>query len=331
MFAGGYGTDIGVFLLDYSTGAITAKSTLSAGDPFPSFLAVRPGGANLYAVGEATAGRVGAYSIDLKNSTIAYLGGVSSAGNGPAFVSVDATGKWVMVANYGDGTTAIFPILGDGKLGPPTDTRSVGANAHMIAADATSTHVYVPCLGADYVAQFAFDSTTGKLSPMTPPTVSVSAGSGPRHLAFHPDGDHVYVINEKTSSVGSFTLDANGGLLATGTISTLPVGFSGTNTGAEIAVHPTGAWVYASNRGHDSIAVFSVNPTSGKLSLVGHTKTNGTTPRSFAIDANGAFLYVANQGTGAIRSFAIDAAAGTLSPGAGSVDFLLASTVALLF
>ncbi len=314
LFASGYGADLSVFQADPTSGALTSKGKLAAGDPSPSFLAIRPGGTHLYAVGESTAGRVGAYAIDPGSGALTYLGGVSSQGNGPAFVSVDATGQWVMVANYGDGTVAVFPILADGKLGPPSDTRTVGANAHMIATDPSNAYVYVPCLGADYVAQFLFDDKTGKLTPNATPTIATAAGAGPRHIAFHPDGEHAYVINEKTSSLTAYGLNAaTGTLKPLATVSTLPVGFSGSNTGAEVWVHPTGAFVYASNRGDDSIAVFAVDPAVGKLTLKGHTKTGGTTPRSFALDLAGSLLYAANQGSGTITTFAVDPTTGTLS------------------
>lgn len=331
-FASGYGANLHVLTVDPASGVLTPAGTSPAGDPSPSFLAVRPGATHLYAVGEATAGRVGAYAIDRTRGTLSYLGGVSSQGDGPAHVSVDATGKWVMVANYGDGSVAVLPIAADGKLGAPSDTRAVGANAHMIVADPSNKFVFVPCLGADYVAQFTFDATTGKLTPNTPANVATAAGAGPRHLAMHPDGAHAYLINEKASTVTSLALDTSTGRLsALDTVSTLPVGFSGSNTGAEVWVHPSGKFVYASNRGDDSIAVFTVDAATGKLTPKAHTKTAGTIPRSFTLDPAGAFLYAANQGSGTLTSFAIDPAQGTLTKAAGGAAVASVTFVGLVW
>ncbi len=330
LFASGNGADLATFQADPKSGALTLKGKLAAGDPSPSFLAIRPGGTHLYAVGESTAGRVGAYAIHPSTGALTYLGSVSSQGDGPAFVSVDATGKWVLVANYGDGTVAVFPIQADGKLGAPSDTRAVGANAHMIATDPSNAYVFVPCLGADYVAQFLFDDKTGKLTPNATPTVATASGAGPRHIAFHPDGAHAYVISELTSSLTTYGLNAaTGTLTPLATVSTLPVGFSGSNTGAEVSVHPTGAFVYASNRGDDSIAVFAVDPAAGTLTLKGHTKTGGTTPRSFALDLAGTLLYAANQGSGTVTPFAVNPATGTLSPIGAAVTVPSATFVGL--
>jgi 6-phosphogluconolactonase len=332
VFASGYGADLNVFSVDPATGALAPTSSVAAGDPSPSFLAVRPGGAHLYAVGESAAGRVGAYAIDRKTGALSYLGGVSSQGNGPAFVSVDHTGAWAMVANYGDGTTAVFPIGADGKLGAPSDTRNVGANAHMIVTDPSNKFVFVPCLGADYVAQFTFDAATGKLTPNTPAHVATAAGAGPRHIAFHPGGAHAYLLNETASTITSFALDAATGKLSElDTTTTLPAGFTGTNTGAEVWVHPSGKFVYTSNRGDDSIAVFAVDPATFKLTATAHTKTGGTTPRSFGLDPTGAYLYAANQGSGTLTTFAVDPAQGTLTKGAGSAAVPSASFVGVVW
>lgn len=315
-YASGYGTDIDVFAVDPTTGVLAARSSITAGDPSPSFLALRPGGANLYAVGETSPGRVGAYAIAKDGGALTYLGGVSSTGNGPAHVSVDPSGKWVMVANYGDGAIAVYPIGGDGTLGSPSDTRNAGMNAHMIVADASDHFVFVPCLGSDYVAQYRFDAATGVLAPNDPPTFTTASGAGPRHIAFHPDGKHAYLVDETVSVIESLAFDPATGLLSRiETQSTRAAGASGKNTDAEVAVHPSGKWVYASNRGDDDIAVFAVDGATGKLTLVENAKTGGQTPRSFGLDPSGAFLYVANQdGGGELTSFAVSAADGRLSP-----------------
>ncbi|HEX7664224.1 MAG TPA: beta-propeller fold lactonase family protein, partial [Polyangiaceae bacterium] len=285
VYASGYGTDITVYAADTAATTLTKKSSVAAGDTSPSFLAMRPGDANLYAVSEASpTGRVGAYSVDATSGALTYLSGVSSQGNGPAFLSVDPSGKYVLVANYGDGGIAVLPIQSDGKLGTPTDTRNAGKNAHMMIADASDKYVFVPCLGSDYVAQYTFDASTGTLSPNTPPTFSMPAKSGPRHLALHPNGKWAYLVSETSSSITSLTISATGTLGNAVTQTTVPGTFKGKNTDAEVVVHPSGKWVYASNRGDDSIAIFAVDATNGTLTPTGTTKTGGKTPRSFAVD-----------------------------------------------
>lgn len=313
-YANGYGPDVTVFAVDAAAKTLTMSSSVAAGDASPSFLAARPGGANLYAVGEISPkGRVGAYAVDTTTGALTYSSGVSSQGNGPAFLSVDPSGKWVFVANYGDGAIAVLPILPDGTLGAPTDTRNAGKNAHMIIADATDKHVYVPCLGSDYVAEYTFDATTGKLAPSTPPTFATAAKAGPRHLALHPNGKFAYLVNETASTITSLVISATGTLGSPVSQTTRAPGSSGSNTGAEVAVHPSGNWVYASNRGDDSIAVFSVDPTTGKLTPVSNTKTLGKSPRSFAIDPTGTMLVAANQGSGTLTTFGISATDGALT------------------
>jgi 6-phosphogluconolactonase len=327
-YASGYGPDLSVFAVDSTTGVLTPKSSVDAGDPSPSFLALRPGLKNLYAVGESTMGRVGAYAIDSQGA-LSYLGGVSSQGNGPAFVSVDPSGAWVLVANYGDGAIAVLPIQADGTLGAPTDTRVAGMNAHMMIADASDKFVFVPCLGSDYVAQFLFDAKTGKLSPNTPPVFNTAAGAGPRHLAFHPNGAYAYLLNETASTITSLSFSSSTGLLTEiETQSTLAADYAGPkNTGAEVAVHPSGKFVYASNRGDDSIAIFSVELTTGKLTPKAHPKTGGTTPRSFTLDPSGAHLYAANQGSNTITSFSISTADGSLTPVGSPISQTMASFI----
>jgi 6-phosphogluconolactonase len=183
----------------------------------------------------------------------------------------------------------------------------------MIVADPTNKFVFVPCKGADYIAEFTFDAVMGKLTPNAVARVATATGAGPRHIAFHPNGKLAFVINETNSTMASYTLDANSGQLALiETKSTLPSGFTGANTGAEVWVHPSGAWLLGSNRGDDSIVVFSVDG-GGHMTFKGTTKTGGTTPRDFTIDPTGAFVYVADQGSNDLRVFRFDAGAGTLT------------------
>jgi 6-phosphogluconolactonase len=330
-YASGYAPNIDVYSVDPSSGALTPKGNAASFGSSPSFLAVNPTATNLYAPDENATGRVGAYAIDHATGALTFLNSVSSTGNGPAFVGVYATGAHVFVANYGDGTVAVLPVQAGGKLGAATDSQNVGANAHMIVADPSGQFVFVPCKGADYVAQFHFDATMGKLTANATAHLATPAGSGPRHIAFHPTGKLAYLISETSSTMTALSLDTtNGTLSIIETKSTLPAGFTGTNTGAEVWVHPSGRFVYGSNRGDDSIVVFSIDQMTGKMTLVAHTKTGGTTPRDFTIDPTGAFLYAANQGSGTVVPFKIDANAGTLTPTATSINVASASFIGVV-
>jgi 6-phosphogluconolactonase len=330
-YGGGYSQNIAVFSVNASTGAFTAQAAAPVSAGNPSFLAVNPTSTNLYAANEQQAGRVSAFSINAKTGALTALNDVSSKGSGPAHVSVDATGKWVFVANYTDGAIAVLPVQANGSLGEATDTRNAGANAHQIVMDPSHTFVFVPCKGADYVAQYTFDKVAGKLSPNTTPTVASAQGAGPRHIAFHPTGKFAYVINELNSTMTSYSFDGTTGRLTTlESLSTLPAGFNGNNTGAEVWVHPSGKWVLGSNRGHNSLVVFGVDPATGKLSLKGHTPTGGNTPRHFGADPLGGLVYAANQDSGTITAFKLDAATGALTAGAASTNATSPSFIGLV-
>lgn len=331
-FASGYGPDIFAFSLDHTTGALGHATTTTAFGTAPSFLAVDRAATHLYAVDENATGRVGAYTIAGDGGALAFLDAVSSGGNGPPFVSVDATGRWVFVANYGDGTVSVLPVKPTGALGAPATTLTVGAEAHMIVADPSNRFVFVPCKGADYVAQFLFDASTGALTPNAVPHLATVAGAGPRHLAFHPNGRFVYLIDENSSTMTLLTLDATAGTLSeVQTVSTLPAGYSGpANTGAEVWVHPGGAWLFGSNRGDDSIAVFALDPATGRMTPKAFPKSGGTTPRDFTLDPTGTFLYAANQGTGNVVPFRFDASSGTLTPVSTPVSVTSASFVGVV-
>jgi 6-phosphogluconolactonase len=329
-YASGYGPNIDWFSVDGSTGALTLVGDIAAFGTSPSFLAVSPDVTHLYAVDENTPGRVGAYTIDATSGSLAFLGAVSSGGDGPPFVSVDATGKFVLVANYGDGSVSVLPVQADGSLAAAVDTKSVGVEAHMILTDPTNHFAFVPCLGSDYVAQFLFDATTGKLTPNAVPHVATASGAGPRHLAFHPNGRLAYLINETNSTLSLYGFDSTQGTLTEiQTVSTIPSTFTATNTAAEVRVHPSGSWVFGSNRGDDSIVVFSADPKSGSLTLVGFTPSGGMTPRDFTLDPSGTFLYAANQGTGNVVPFRFDSKAGTLTSVDTAVTVPSASFVGL--
>jgi 6-phosphogluconolactonase len=237
---------------------------------------------------------------------VAALGSaVDSRGTTPTHVRVDRSGRWVFAANYSDGVVGVFPIQADGSLGEAVDTETPGEQAHAVVIDPTNRYLFVPCKGSDRIAQFVFDAATGQLTPNTPPSIATAADAGPRHLALHPDGAHAYSINELDSTVTAFALE-NGVLRELHTLTSLPSGFRDSNTGAEIAVHPNGRFVYASNRGHNSLAIFAVGG-DGRLTAMGHEPTQGNTPRSFSIEPGGQWLLVANQNSRTVFRFDIGA------------------------
>lgn len=310
-YVAGYGPNIAWLDLDTATGALVPVGSIAAAQAQPSFLAMT--GTHLYAVSES-GNRVGAYRIDRATGALTFVDDAASGGTGPAHLSVDRAGKFVLVANYGSGAIAVLPIRSDGGVGAATQMLTAGANAHMILAAPGNQHVLVPCKGADYIAQYTFDPATGTLDPNSVPRVMTAAGAGPRHLAFAPDGAHAYLVNENDSTLVALAFDASTGRLsALQTLSTRATGATGANTGAEVAVHPSGKWVYASNRGDNDIAVFSIAPATGMVAATSHTPTGGMTPRAFAIDPTGKWLFAANQGSNTVIAFAIDPGTGGLT------------------
>lgn len=308
----GRGDDsIATFLLDRQTGTLTPQSQIDAGSG-PSFLAADPSHRHLYAVNEGS-GDVAAFAIDA-NGALAGLGQVSSAGSGPAYVSVDATGAWVLVANYGGGTVAVLPVQGDGSLGDAVDVESPGVNPHLIRTNAKNDLAFVPCKGSDRVAQYQFDDKTGKLAESTPASVDTAPGAGPRHLEFHPTLPMVYVINEMGDSVVVYDLDqASGTLSPIQTVPTLPDGVDGTdNYCADLHITPDGKFLYGSNRGNDSLVVYSVT-VEGTLIAIGYPSTGGSWPRNFGLDPNSDIVLVANQMSDNVVTFRRDQATGALT------------------
>lgn len=297
------------YTLDRSNGALSPLGTVDVGG-HPSFLAPRPNHQNLYAVDESN-NEVIAFAIDPSTGDLTELGRASSEGNGPAHVSVDRSGAWVFVANYGSGHVAVLPILEDGSVGEAVDVELAGANAHSIFADPSNALVFVPCLGDDIVARYFFDEATGQLDELSPPA-SLPAGTGPRHLDFGPQSK-VYVIGEKGDTLTTFSLGDAGGLVSDGSVSTLPGGSpSPDNHCADVHVHPSRNFVYGSNRGDDSIAIFTLDD-AGTATPAGHVSTGGAWPRNFGIDPDGGILLVANQQSDGIVTFRIDEATGALT------------------
>jgi 6-phosphogluconolactonase len=313
----------------------------------PSFVAVSHDRRFLYAVSEVgtadatgkKTGFVAAYSIGA-GGKLTLLDRVPSNGADPCHISVSRSGRTVAVANYTGGSTVSFLVKPDGSLGAATTQQHAGhgpnkerqeaAHAHS-ANFAADDHLLLSCdLGADAVFMYQVDDAKGSIAPRRPPSVHVEPGSGPRHLAIHPSARYVYVINELTSTIGVFAWNpAAATLVQRQSISTLPPGTAVASTTAEVVVHPNGRFVYGSNRGHDSIAVFAVDARDGRLTAIGHTPTGGKVPRSFAIDPTGRWLLAANQLTDNINSFAIDPQRGTLTPTGATVA--VARPVCVLF
>jgi 6-phosphogluconolactonase len=311
------------YRLNTDTGALTGGE-LAAESRSPSFLALHPKKKFLYAVNEVGGnGGVTAYAIEA-DGKLRRLNEQPSRGAGACHLSVDAAAKNVLVANYGAGNVAALPIKADGSLAEASgfvQHRGSSANpqrqkephAHSIYPGSDGKLVYACDLGTDQIYIYTLDAATGQLAPHDPASARVSPGSGPRHLAFLPG--FAYVINEMGNTVTVFRHDAAAGKLTEiQSISTLPEAFHGESTTAEIFAHPSGKFVYGSNRGHDSIAVFRVDPSSGKLALVEHEPTQGKSPRNFGISPDGKWLIAANQDSNNLVVFKVDAASGALSP-----------------
>lgn len=323
--------------LDLMTGK-PSQAVLAAKVKNPSFLALHPSNKYLYAVSEIEdlngqmTGGVVAFARDATTGDLTYLNGQSSEGAGPCHLVVDKTGNVVLVANYGGGSVSALPIAADGSLekaasaiqhqGKSVDpNRQQAPHAHSINVDPGNHFACAADLGLDQVLIYRLDPKLGQLTPNDPPHVAVTPGSGPRHFAFHPSGNYAYVINEMANTVTAFSFDAKqGALTVMQTISTLPEGFSGTSYTAEVQVHPSGKFLYGSNRGHDSIAIFSIDGTTGQLTSLGQESTGGKTPRNFGIDPTGSYLLAANQDSDSIVILGIDPTTGALKPTGNVLD-----------
>jgi 6-phosphogluconolactonase len=318
------------FTLDPLSGETTPPE-LAAPTSNPSFLALHPRGGFVYAVNETDdfrgerTGAVSAFAIEPGSGTLRPLNQQPSQGAHPCHLLIDEAGKNVLVANYTSGTLAVLPIRPDGSLGAPTDvqvhhgsgpnaSRQEGPHAHGLAFDPAGRHVLAADLGADRVFAYGFDGAAGTLAPLEPSAMP-EPGSGPRHVAFHPSGRFVYAINELLSTVSLFRYPAGEGeWRPEQTVSTLPDGFQGKSSTAELLLSPDGRFLYGSNRGHDSLAVFSVDSTTGRLSPMGHVPVGGRTPRHFTADPTGRWLLVANQGSDGVVVLRRDPDTGLASP-----------------
>ena len=314
---------------DTDTGAAEAVG-LVAVSKNPTFLAVHPDGKHLYAANETDAwngrsgGYVTAYGLDVVSGKLTELNQQSTVGNGPCHLNVDATGKVLVAANYGGGSLASFPLNADGSLREHASfiqhtgfsvnpERQKEPHAHSVNFSPDNRFVFACDLGLDRVLTYDLDPARATLTPHEPPVAQLAPGTGPRHLAWSPDGKYAFVNGEMLSTVNSLRYEAGKGILGAGrTAATLPADFKGSSSTAEVRVHPNGKFVYVSNRGHDSIAVFRTDGKGG-LALVEHVSTQGKTPRNFNLDPTGKFLWAANQSSDSIFIYRVNAATGQLT------------------
>jgi len=316
------------YRLDSKTGALTSVG-LVAEAANPSFLVAHPSGKFLYSANETggqAGGGVSAYAIDAKSGSLSLLNQQPSGGSGPCHLALDRDGRYLFVANYNGGSISAFPLENDGRLGASSafvqhigssvnPGRQKGPHAHGVYPDLTNRYLVVADLGLDRLLVYKFDKEKGTLTPNDPPFASVKPGAGPRHFAFSADGRHGFVINELNSTLTGFTFDqATGVLKELQTVSTLPADWTGNNSTAEVAVHPSLPVLYGSNRGHDSIHVWKLDPKTGQLTSLAVQSTQGKTPRNFAIDPSGQYLFAANQQSDSIVVFKIDNKTGMLQP-----------------
>jgi len=320
----------GIHALDLDSNGKLTYLFGTSGVQNPSFLALHPNKKFLYAACESDkfngrpSGAVAAFAID-GSGKLRLLNQQASEGGGACHISVDKEGKVALVANYGGGTVASLPIERDGSLRPAASAdlhegKSVNAgrqerpHAHSINPDPSNKFAIAADLGTDKLYIYRLDPERGTLLPNDTPFVTSKPGAGPRHVSFHPNGQFAYAINELDNTITPYRWDARSGVLTPLTsVPTLPSGFTGNNTTAEVRVHPNGNFVYGSNRGHNSIAVFACNPGSGELKPVDHTLSGGKTPRNFALDLTGKFMLVAHQDTNNITVFRVDAQTGKLT------------------
>lgn len=328
VFIGSGRANIEAYHFDLGSGALTHLG-LAARISHPSFFAIAPNHHFLYSItegGNSKDSSVSAFSIDADAGKLTLLNSQPAVGSGPCYVQVDAGGKDALIANYGSGSVAAFPISSAGTLNSVSafiqdqgssvnPDRQTGPHAHCIVTDSADHFAFVCDLGLDKILSFKFDPADGSLHANAPAFVATKPGAGPRHLAFHPNGRWAYVSDEMGSTLTAYSYDA-----ATGTLreiqseSTIPKDFAGQNTDAEVAVHPSGKFVYCSNRGDNSIAVFACDSDTGRMTFVERASTLGKTPRQFEIDPTGDWLIAGNQDSNTVIVFRIDKATGNLQP-----------------
>jgi 6-phosphogluconolactonase len=350
MYVGTY-TDKGskgiyAYRLERAGGQI-APAGLAAATENPSFVVIHPNGKFLYAVNELTtyegksSGAITSFAIDRSNGMLTKLNKVASGGADPCYLSFDNKGKHLLVANYTGGNVAVFPLQNDGKIGERSAfiqhkgsgvnaERQEGPHAHSIDLSTDNRFAMSSDLGTDQIVVDRYEAAKGALRPSEPPYAKVDAGSGPRHFKFHRNGKFGYLISELKNTVTAYTYDAkSGNLRPQQTASTLPKGFTGHSEAAEIQFDHTGKFLYASNRGYDSIAVFKIDPVRGTLTNVEIVPSGGKAPRYFTFDPSGSRLLVANQDSGNIVVFAVDQKTGKIVQTGEVIE--LASPVCMQF
>jgi len=338
VFVGSYtqGPSEGIYVYSWSSGMLEHKFT-AAGVVNPSYLTIEPGRRYLFSVNEVRdhdgklGGGVSSFAIDKKSGELTLLNQQPSLGGDPCYITTDRTGRFVLVANYASGTIGVIPVETDGYLDTPVDfaqhigpgnhPRNPGPHAHCVEVDPTNRFVFACDAGLDKIMAYKFDSRQGTLDPHPDPWVETPREAGPRHITFHPTGMYAYVVTESGTTIIAYAYDSERGKLQElQTVPTLPEGFTGRNSCADIHVTPQGKFVYASNRGHDSVVIYAIDGETGRLSYVGHQSTGGRTPRNFAIDPTGAYLLAANQNTDNIVVFSIDQQTGKLQPTGRTVE-----------
>jgi 6-phosphogluconolactonase len=314
---------------DSATGKLGAPQ-VAAEVTSPSFLAIAPDRKHLFCVCEDNvkgkrSGAVASFSLDAKTGELKAINQQSSVGAGPCHITVDKAGKNVLIANYGGGSAAVLPVDKDGKLGEASafvqhtgssvdKSRQDKPHAHSVNLDKANKFAFVADLGLDKVLIYRFDPEAGKITANHPPAVDLEPGAGPRHFAFHPNGKYAYVNNEMASTLTALAYDADKGeFKKLNTLSTLPAPHKGNST-AETVVHPNGKFVYTSNRGHNSIAIFAIDESTGEIKAIGHQGEGIKIPRNFNIDPTGKWMVIANQDGHSIIVYSIDLATGKLTP-----------------
>jgi 6-phosphogluconolactonase len=326
-----------LYHLSPTTGELLPLGAMKGGAQ-PTYLTMDAAHRHLYAVSEtqtflgAPGGGVSALAIDPRTAMLTMLNQQPSTGASPCYISFDHTGKNVLVANYSSGNVAVLPVRPDGQLAPPSATDQHQAptgphknqdkpHAHSFLPSPDNRYVFSADLGTDKVYGYQLDAASGKLTPLAAPAFTAKPGAGPRHLTFHPNGRWAYLENELNSTVTALAYDAKAGTFQEiESQSTLPAGFTGNNAGADVHVSPDGRFVYTSNRGDNSLAVFQIAPADGRLTLVQHVSTQGNWPRNFALDPSGRVLLVANQNSNDVFTYTVDKQTGKLTPTGKSVS-----------
>lgn len=310
---------------DLKTGRFSTVD-LACVTPNPTFIEIHPNSRFLYAVSERDPGAVSAFAIEPETKKLKLLNKSPTGGRGPCHLCVSSDGRTLLVANYGGGSVTSIPINQDGSLAEPTSfiqhtgssinpRRQKEPHVHSVNLSPDNRFAYVADLGIDKLMIYKLDSRSSRIAPNDPPEIKIKPGAGPRHFSFSPNGKFAYLINELDETVVAFAHDAkSGNLVNIQTISTLPEGFTGESTCAEVRIHPTGKFLYGSNRGHDSIVIYKINPDRGTLTLLDFQNSGIKNPRNFNIDPTGRFCMVANQDADSVIVFRIDQGTGLLEP-----------------